>query len=468
MISSIRTFLVINLLLSIALITSLSVVTNLYLEHRQMQKTVDSRLVETAIDINAFLESHASDRTPKSHALSMPENTINPAKDKNASYVHADCLPTQYQVYGRDGQLLLRSRQAPQSTMRNNDSGFNHLTLDGTPWRTYTFRNNTIGATIIVGESYSFMQSLERRITQDAVIIMLVTYPLLAALIWVIVGRGFEGVKRLAKEVSERDERHRLQPISLAHIPQEIKPFIDELNHLFSRLDETFQSQKRFAGDAAHELRTPLAVLKTQAQVALKTKDPQEAAHAIKHIMTGVERCTHIVNQLLTMSKMVPEATMNDIHTIDLTALSVEIMADLAPKAIDKSIDIELIEPLNPVRITGNKTAIQILMRNLIHNAITYTPNKGQVAVKIFETEGKQYFVVEDNGPGISPELRERVFERFYRITGHKATGSGLGLGIVRKIADLHQADVQLQDSKQGCGLKVVVIFSQAIPPKPL
>ena len=468
MIPSIRTFLVINLLLSLALITSLSVVGNLYLEHKHMQHNIDARLIEITIRLNNFLESGLFEKLSPKQKLAVPVPLLNRSTTNNkpSGRPSPDYSLIQYQIYDNTGHLILRSSGAPSESFAGIKNGFTNITLNDSSWRIYTAKNPKTGRIIVVGESYAFLQALESRITQDSILIMLVTYPLLAILIWVIVGQGFNGVNRLAREIKRRDEQ-RLEPIDTDHIPSEIQPFIIELNHLFSRLNETFQREKRFAADAAHELRTPLAVLKTQAQVALKATEAHERNRAITHLIAGVERCTHIVQQLLTMSKMVPEATLNDIVQLNLAKLSIDILSNLAPTALQKDIDIELVsEDSAPIMIQGNKTAIEILMRNLIDNAIRYTPNQGHVKVTITQSLQHVILNVEDDGPGIPEPLRKRVFERFFRIVGTSTNGSGLGLGIVKKIADLHHANLSLRTPKSGKGLLITVKFLKYIKAK--
>jgi two-component system, OmpR family, sensor histidine kinase QseC len=468
MIPSIRTFLVINLLLSLALITSLSVVGNLYLEHKHMQHNIDARLIEITIRLNNFLETGVFNKLSSKRKMAIPVPLLHSSTTihHQTSYLSPDYSLIQYQIYSDKGQLILRSSGAPSESFAGTKNGFTNITLNNSSWRIYTAKNPKTGMVIVVGESYAFLQALESRITQDSILIMLVTYPLLAILIWVIVGRGFNGVNRLAKEIKRRDEQ-RLEPIDTDHIPSEIQPFIIELNHLFFRLNETFQREKRFAGDAAHELRTPLAVLKTQAQVALKATETHERNRAITHLIAGVERCTHVVQQLLTMSKMVPEATLNDIIPINLAELAIHVISNLAPTAVHKDIDIELVsEDRKPTMMQGNKTAIEILIQNLIDNAIRYTPNHGHVRVTIVQSLQHVILSVEDDGPGIPVTLRKRVFERFFRIVGTSANGSGLGLGIVKKIADLHHASLLLNTPKNGKGLLITVTFLKNIKAK--
>jgi two-component system sensor histidine kinase QseC len=304
---------------------------------------------------------------------------------------------------------------------------------------------------------------LVARITRDDIYIMLIVYLIASLLIWFIVRYGLASIRRVTDEVSHRVPNY-LEPVNAQSVPREIKPLAIELNKLFLRLHQALEREKRFAGDAAHELRTPLAALKTQAQVTLKTTTPEERDKLLHNVIIGVDRCTHIVQQLLTLSRLVPESnTLTDIYAIDLGKLAAEVVAQLAPLALAKDIDIELVcNDNHPGIIQGNITALSILIRNLVDNAIRYTPNKGKITIRVAPTPPQSVFLkVIDNGPGIPAELRARVFERFFRILGSKSTGSGLGLAIVQQIAHLHHAQLRLGTPDAGKGLEVEVCFPE-------
>ncbi len=247
--------------------------------------------------------------------------------------------------------------------------------------------------------------------------------------------------------------------MQLTEIPIEIKPLVAELNELFIRLKLAFDRNKRFAADAAHELRTPLAALKTHAQVALKADNDTDRNKALQSVIESVDRSSHVVAQLLTLSRLGEEERLLDLKPLDLHKLATEMMAYLAPHAIEKDIEIELApSPDDPI-IMGSDIALGILIRNVVDNAIRYTPERGEVKVAIIETGNEIILRVTDTGTGIPPELRERVFERFYRILGTKASGSGLGLAIVSQISKLHNATISLSTPPNGTGLQFDVAF---------
>jgi two-component system sensor histidine kinase QseC len=313
---------------------------------------------------------------------------------------------------------------------------------------------------IVVAELYEIRNVLADSITRNNAYILLLTYPFFGLVIWFIVGFAFRSVTRVTTEISNRASTF-LEPVDANFVPIEIKPLVTELNQLFIRLKLAFNRNKRFAGDAAHELRTPLAALKTQAQVALKMDNEVERHNALLKVIQGVDRSTHVVAQLLTLSRLSQEETLNDLHPLNLHKLATEIIAYLVPIALEKNIEVELLPPPADSMIIANDTAIGILIRNVVDNSIRYTPPNGEVTISIFNEEDKIIFRVVDTGPGIPLELRERVFERFFRILGTTAAGSGLGLAIVSQIAELHQAEIFLSSPPNGVGLQFSIAFNK-------
>jgi len=273
-----------------------------------------------------------------------------------------------------------------------------------------------------------------------------------------IIGLALRSITRVTSEISNRASTY-LEPVAAENIPIEIKPLVVELNQLFIRLKLAFERNKRFAADAAHELRTPLAALKTHAQVALKSDNEDDRTKALQKVIESVNRSSHVVAQLLTLSRLGEEEALTDVKPLDLHKLATEIIAYLAPHALEKNIEIELSPSPRHAIVLGNDTALGILIRNVVDNAIRYTPENGAVNVSIMETSTQIILRVTDTGPGIPMELRERVFERFYRMLGTKASGSGLGLAIVTQITSLHHGTINLGAPSNGIGLQFDVAF---------
>lgn len=466
---SIRKFLLLNLLLAITITTTLTAIGNYYLDQKDIQEHLDTLMAISALSYQALLGDDLQERP-----LKKIQNTLETIPDKMESYYQYVPIeaepPTHYldkfnfQVWTDGGKLLLHSSNAPKIPLTADTDGFSDKIIGDQKWRVFTTYNNKAGIRTVLAERYDTRNELGHRITQDDLYIMLLTFPLSGLLIWIIIGRGLDSLHRVAQEVANRAPSH-LDPVNIQAVPEEIKPVVDELNKLFFRLKEGFEREKRFAADAAHELRTPLAALKTQAQVALHTKSVEEKNMALQKLIASVNRSTHIVQQLLTMSKLVPEASgLYDFDQVDLVKLSKEEIALLAPTAVEKQIELAFETEKKIPTFTGTPTAISILIRNLVDNAIRYCKDNGQVIVKVYQEQGNIVLEVSDNGPGIPHELQSRVFERFFRVLGNKSPGSGLGLAIVQQISALHNAHVVLASPTEGTGLIVKVLFPMKAP----
>ncbi|KTD03443.1 ATP-binding protein [Fluoribacter gormanii] len=465
--SSIRKFLLINLLLAITITTTLTAIGNYYLDQKDIQDHLDSLMAVSALSYQALLGDDLHQRP-----LAKIQEALETIPQKIDTYYQKRFLneepPENYldkfnfQVWTNGGKLLLHSSSAPKIPLTSEVDGFSDKKISTQDWRVFTTYNDKAGIRTVLAERYDTRNELGHRIAQDDLYIMLLTFPLSGLLIWIIIGRGLDSLDKVAEEVANRAPSH-LEPVDLHEVPEEIKPVIDELNKLFFRLKEGFEREKRFAADAAHELRTPLAALKTQAQVALHSNDIEEKNQALQKLIASVNRSTHIVQQLLTMSRLVPEAAhMDEKDEVNLSRLTREILAMLAPAAVEKQIDLEFESDAENLTVFGNSTALGILIRNLVDNAIRYCNAHGRIIVRLAKLNNEIMLEVSDNGPGIPAELQSRVFERFFRVLGNKSPGSGLGLAIVQQISELHGGRLMLDTPKEGTGL--IVRFFIPIP----
>lgn len=460
---SIRRFLIFNLLLSITIASSLTAVGTYVLDNKAIQRHLDMQLQQIAIFLKAIVSEKNTLKSLHKIQQTLLEKTQN-TQIRNQKF-QGDQLFDQsfrFQLWGENNKLVLRSMNASTDKLTNVKNGFTNVEIGESTWRVYSSYDPKLKLTFIVGEPNNFRTQLEKEITWDNLLILIWIYPLLGILIWLTVGSSLTSLKKTAHELSCRPVTD-FSPIDTENTPLEVTPLINELNELFLRLQKEFERNKRFASDAAHELRTPLAALKTQAQVALLTSTASERNAVMKKLLLGVDRCTHIVHQLLTLSRVEQEASLHEMKHVNLTSITAEIIAQLAPLALEKHIDIELKKPETAIIMSGNETMLSILIRNLVDNAIRYTPEEGNVVVEVFKSHQQAVLRVSDTGPGISPELRPRVFERFYRVLGNKASGSGLGLAIVQQIAELHQAKIQLDTPTNGQGLQIDIIFPEKL-----
>lgn len=447
MIRSIRHFLLISLLISMTIASSITAIGNYLLDKQIIQPYLDDQLIKLFTFIEVI--SHTAMEDPH-------------AQDKISIYLDKSTNPGAkqflFQVWTKEKKLLLYSTKGPRESMLDTPLGFSDIQIKNNDWRVYATVDPITKNKVVVAELYDIRNQLVDDITRNNGYILLITYPIFGILIWIIVGLALRSISRVTNEISNRASTY-LEPVKGENIPIEIEPLVAELNQLFLRLKLAFDRNKRFAGDAAHELRTPLAALKTQAQVALKANDEADRIKALQKVVQSVDRSSHVVAQLLILSRLSQEEELNDICPVDLHKLATEITAYLVPIALEKNIEIELASPPNEVIIQGNDIALGILIRNIVDNAIRYTPKDGQIRIQIINNDTSVTFRVVDSGPGIPAELRERVFERFYRILGTQAQGSGLGLAIVSQIADLHHAKINLSTPKNKKGLQFDIEF---------
>lgn len=444
MIRSIRRFLFISLFLSITVASSITAIGNYLLDKQIIKPYLDGELIKIHMVIEKLNQlSHIDFYTRK----------------KLINYLKTTSHPNfMFQIWDKNGTLTFHSENSSPISLNNVPTGFSDVLIGDKEWRVYADTDTTNNMKIVVAEIYDTRNVLTDLITRNNGYILLVTFPLFAILIWVIVGLALRSLTRVTNEISNRASNY-LEPVATHDLPIEIKPLVIELNHLFTRLKLAFDRNKRFAGDAAHELHTPLAALKTQAQVALKADNNADRSDALLKVTQCVDRSSHVVKQLLTLSRLNQEDTLNDWHELDLHKLAKEILTYIVPVALEKNIDIELIAPPAITTVHGNETTLGILIRNIVDNAIRYTPPHGEIKVAILNQNNEVILRVTDTGSGIPIELRERVFERFYRILGTKAAGSGLGLAIVSQIAELHHARISLHTPQNGIGLQFDIAF---------
>jgi two-component system sensor histidine kinase QseC len=252
-----------------------------------------------------------------------------------------------------------------------------------------------------------------------------------------------------------------LKPISTDTVPGEVVPMVEALNGLFQRVHHALENERRFTANAAHELRTPLAALKTQAQAAQLNGDSGKFAPFLEQIIIGVDRATHLLEQLLTLARADAQQSETILQRqADLHSVARNLLAVIGEQALAKKINLSMEGETQPTFVPGDGDALAILLRNLVDNAIRYTPAGGEVTVRILKGADGVSLEVADSGPGIPQAQRDTLFRRFQRGEGVEVNGSGLGLSIVKQIAYLHQAEISLSEGKDGKGLVVTVFFS--------
>jgi two-component system OmpR family sensor kinase/two-component system sensor histidine kinase QseC len=300
---------------------------------------------------------------------------------------------------------------------------------------------------------------LARAAAERVVIPLVLLLPIMIGAVAWIVRRGLLPLRFVAAEVQRRDARS-LAPLGTDSLPREIEPLVSELNRLLERLQRAFAAQRAFISDAAHELRSPLTALRLQLQLLDRAPDETERLEARTRLGAAVERAIHLVEQLLALARSEPQDAATDFEKVDLAAAAAEGIKDTHDLALARNIDLGL-DAAPGLYIQGNREALRTLARNLVDNAVRYTPPGGTVQVRCGSTAQDALLEVSDSGLGIAAPDRERVFDRFYRRAAAQEDGTGLGLAIVKAIAERHGARIELGEAPGG-GLHVVVRFPRA------
>ncbi len=358
------------------------------------------------------------------------------------------------QAWEHSGALRYASQPAAL-VPRFDAKGFAFATIAGARWRIFgTMRNRGY---VQVAQPVAVRDGLAAKMTLRTGAPLLAFALALVLMVLVVVGRALRPLDRLTRAVAGRSP-HQLQLLPVTGLPPDLQPMVLAMNGLLGKFDDALTAQKTFVADAAHELRTPLAALKLQLQLAERAVDDAARAAALARLHERLDRATNLVQQLLSLARY------EDVHTdaqrqpVDLGALLADVVREHLLLAESRAIDLGIDAPASVV-ITGNADSLRVLLNNVVDNALRYTQRGGRVDLQASWVDSRAVLRVEDNGPGVAPEHRARLFDRFYRPEGNAAWGSGLGLAIVRNIAAHHDAAIDLADGADGRGLRVTVAF---------
>ena len=360
------------------------------------------------------------------------------------------------QVWTADGVRIFESAEQaalPQLAVL----GFADVRARGTTYRVFSMQ--TSGLVIQVAQDMAARRNMAGALALRTVAPVALMAPLLMLVVWWVVSRSLAPVARVRKQVASR-QADDLSAVSDEDLPDEVRPLVQELNLLFDRVRHAFDAQKHFVADAAHELRSPLAALKLQVQGLQRAPDAAARELAVTRLVAGIDRATRLVEQMLALARH--EASMAagaKPQPVDLAEVARLAISDVVAAAQARRIDIGIAHADAEAVVDGQPEALRMLLRNLIDNAVKYTPEEGRVDVGIAAVGSAVELSVEDSGPGLPEEERERVLDRFYRSGEPQAPGSGLGLAIVKSIADLDGATVALAASESLGGLQVLVRF---------
>ena len=409
---------------------------------------------QTQHELGEVLDAHLA----QSATLLLAQTAGETEEDGQAevSPLHHYQQQVAFQIWDVQGQLRHRSRSAPSERLSPTEEGFSTHTVEFMRWRVFSLRNYHEGGLIQVGERLDARQHISAEVAESVLAPLFVALPLLGLLLVVTVGQSLKPLTLISHEISRRDANS-LDPIETERVPREILPVIDQLNGLFERIRGSLETEKRFTADAAHELRTPIAGIRLQAQVARNAMKTEDRNRALDNVLTGCDRSSRIMEQLLTLAHLDEGREIVQFEAVDLALLARDILKDMGPEACQRGIALEF-EAAEITTLKSNEALLRILLRNLVDNAIRYSPTHSKVTVRLSH-EDAQHVCLEvcDQGPGIPPEERLRVMERFYRGKDQGASGSGLGLSIVKRIVDLLGAKMLLLDGDNPPGLKVRV-----------
>ncbi|MGE5118231.1 MAG: ATP-binding protein [Betaproteobacteria bacterium] len=409
--------------------------------------------IDARHELDELLDSHLAQAAALliAQQIRAPDDEHAPHEEERSLHRYAPRVA--FQVW-HEGSLVLHSANAPTRPMAAQDEGFATLKLDGARWRVFAARGAKRDVRVYVGERVDARDAILGAVMRGILAPLALALPLLAGLVWWAVRHGLAPLQRLRATLAARAP-DALQPVVQAGAPAELQGLIGALNALLARIGALLESERRFTADAAHELRTPIAAIRAQAQVAQGAAgDDAARRHALEATIAGCDRAARLVDQLLTLARLDSDAA-RERRSVDLAALARTTIAELAPQALARDQQVELEAP-RPCPADGDETLFAVLLRNLVDNALRYSPAGARVRVTL-AGERDWRLTVEDSGPGLGAAERARLGERFFRVLGNEASGSGLGWSIVRRIAQVQGLALAVDESPALGGLRVTV-----------
>jgi two-component system sensor histidine kinase QseC len=425
--------------LATLLIWSAAALLTYHQARREVQELMDGQMAKTARLLLAQV------REDTNHLNDLPARMANLRGTKT----RRSELLLEFRIGRADGSVLARSSEHAPDTPLTNPLGYANIEHRSKPWRSLILETADGAYRVQVAHSFHSRDKEALEIATKTVLPLALLLPLMIGLIYLSVRRGLKPLDDLASDVDTRSPEN-LTALAPTATPKEAQPLVKALNRLLGRLAATLDNERRFTADAAHELRTPLAALKIQAQVAMATKDPEQSRHALAQVIAGADRATRLVEQLLRLARLDPLVSLPDPQPVDLAGLAQSAIDDVRAAASGKGQTVSIAAVDAPVVVSGDQDLLGAALRNLIDNAVRYTPEGGTITIRASHEHGEAKIEVRDNGPGVPPEELPRLVERFYRGRDNTAEGSGLGLAIVRRIAELHGARLEVENAEDG------------------
>jgi two-component system, OmpR family, sensor histidine kinase QseC len=446
-VKSIRGFLVIVLLAIVTLANFAAALRGYLGSMEEAERLFNQRMLQQIDLLNYTLPQLRQQTEARSETLVFP------------AYESDSETSLEFQWISQNEKLLARSAAMPEKVVVPLEAGFRFVNFNNYRWHVLVSPSADKASWFIVAERDDQRYRLAESMILKAVFPMIMTIPVIGLIIWWLLGVGLKPVTNLARELRLREATD-LHAINQEEMPVELIPLAQSTNDLLRRLDASFAREKRFSGDAAHELRTPIAALKIHCENLLHELQPIPAS--VIKLQAGIERMSYLVEQILLLNRTAPDHFMGSFEPINLTQLVKQTIVDQSEALESKHHQIEF--DGNECWISGDRLALVILLNNLLGNAIKYTPDSGKIAINTWLRGRNVVLEVMDNGPGIPNNEHERVFDRFYRLGGDrhnsKTPGCGLGLSIVQQVVSLHRAQITLTQSRYEQGLLVMVTFA--------
>ncbi len=438
----------VSLILGSVLLVWLAMLVSGYAETREeMHELADARLEENARML-ALLDLGSLEMLAAAIREQQEEDDDDHERKKHIGF----------QVWDGGGHLVAHSVGAPDAAF-DARAGYATLKADGKNWRSYAMQKAASGYQVRVFELGRMREAVVREAAGRMGQVMLLALPVLALLVWFSVGQGLRPMKTLSQALARRDADN-LAPVELENVPMEAQALVQSLNQLLQRLAQSIDRERAFTADAAHELRTPLAAIKVQAEVALAATDEPARRHAISQVIAGVNRTTRLAQQLLLLARLEqPDAA--EVQAVDLGEVAADSVARIADEALRKGMEPEL-SAAPGCMMQAHSVALAMLVDNLLDNAVKYGRAGGNIAVSVQREGGELVLSVRDDGPGVAAPDLPRLASRFFRVAGSNVEGSGLGLSLVERIARQYGGNVSFSTGLNGQGLGVTVRFPLA------
>lgn len=449
--SSIRARLLLILTLTTSLVWLCAVAWIYFSTHAHFERVLDTRLAEAARMVSSLASSPALDAREAAE-LGTEFTEMEQPGERQIS-----C-----QIWSVDGRLVGQSEGAPSARLSDHSAGFADTSVEGEQWRVYATYNEALGIRVLVADNLRVRQGLVRDVVTGLLLPALVIFPILMALIWVSVGRGLRPLEEITRALAGRAATD-LAPIEIYRPPRELRPVVGALNSLFGRVSAAREREKAFTAFAAHELRTPLAGLKTQAQVAQATEDPQVLRAALDRVVQSVDRSARLVSQLLAIARLEAEDAALPRQVVPLQPTLERTASEFAAAVAEKHLTLRYAPELATASLSVSETLFTAAVRNVLENAINHSPRGGEVDWSIEHAGGAISLVLRDQGKGIPEEELPRVTQRFYRLAqpglgAGASAGTGLGLAIAEVALSRAGGSLVLRNRASG-GLEAVLTF---------